>query len=297
MIQLFPNENQKMNLLKIQLQLGLSRSLHFLHISDTHLSYADHRDTKRKQMLAKQRRKLFGMEKDDISLRCLREAITFVKQHCDLLLHTGDLIDFISVQNLEIVQQELIDIDYFCTAGNHEFSLYVGECRENSAYKRQNKPFVQPAFRNDLLFASRQLHGVNLVAVDNSYYRFTLQQLTALKNEVAKGLPILLMLHIPLHTDSLYQEMLTKHHQECAYLIGTPAKLQLSYPAIRREQQKTTPATEEFIRYVRQEKQIRAILTGHLHFDYNYIGAFSPTATQYVAGANFHSSAIEFELI
>ena len=114
---------EKMNLLKIQLQLGLSRSLHFLHISDTHLSYADHRDTKRKQMLAKQRRKLFGMEKDDISLRCLREAITYVKQHCDLLLHTGDLIDFISVQNLEIVQQELIDIDYFCTAGNHEFSL------------------------------------------------------------------------------------------------------------------------------------------------------------------------------
>jgi len=65
-----------------------------------------------------------------------------------------------------------MDVGVTC-AGNHEFSQYVGEAEEDEAYKAQSFAAVQGVYPNDLVFASRIVHGVNFVAVDNTYYRFT----------------------------------------------------------------------------------------------------------------------------
>ena len=286
-----------MNCTQIRLELGLPKPIRLLHISDTHLSYADERDDERKRVLAEQRRVCFEGTDSGRCMRYLDEAISHVKANCDLLLHTGDLIDFVSYRNLDLAREKLADVPNFVATGNHEFSLYVGEAFEDTAYKMQSMPLVQPAFGNDLLFASRRIGGVNLVAVDDSYYHFNSDQLKQLNSEVEKGDPILLLLHTPLHTDELFHEAMESHHQECAYLAGTPEEKLQRYAPDRQIQQRPTPETLEFIEYVRQCPAIRAILAGHLHFTYNYSGAFSPYANQYVVGGGYYNCAEEFELI
>ena len=111
----------------------------------------------------------------------LTEQLAYAKANRLPIFYTGDLIDFVSHKNLEAAQALLKDTDYFMAVGNHEFSLYVGEAFEDEAYKMQSYDFVQKHFKNDLTFANREMHGINFVAVDNSYYRFTLSQLEKLK--------------------------------------------------------------------------------------------------------------------
>ncbi|MBQ2706718.1 MAG: metallophosphoesterase, partial [Clostridia bacterium] len=85
--------------------------------------------------------------------------------------------------------------DVFFAAGNHEFSLYVGEAWEDADYRNQSLAKVQAAFGNDIRFSSRIIGGVNLVAIDDGYSRFDEEHLDLLKAEVAKGLPIVLLMH------------------------------------------------------------------------------------------------------
>lgn len=286
-----------MKLSKIRIAVGLPKPLRLLHISDTHLCYADERDDVRKRELAAQRRPCFEGPEEGRCLRNLDEAIRYAGENCDLLLHTGDLIDFVSCRNLELAREKLALVPNFVAAGNHEFSQYVGETFEDAAYKMRSMPQVQPAFGNDLHFAVRRLGGVRLIAVDNSYYHFDVGQLERLKAEVAGGEPILLLLHVPLHTPELHRKSVEFHPDRCAYLAGTPEEALATYSPERQRQQRPTPETTEFIEYVRNCPAVRAILAGHIHFTENDAGAFSPYAMQYVAGGGYYNCAEEFELI
>ena len=107
-------------------------------------------------------------------------------------------------------------------AGNHEYSKYVGEATEDHAYKMSSYPSVQAAFGNDLLFASREINGLNLVAVDNTYYQFNSLQLALLKKEIEKGMPILMLVHNPFYTEELYDTMMNIRKQPCPYVVGCP---------------------------------------------------------------------------
>ena len=41
------------------------------------------------------------------SVLALSEAVAYARRHCDFLLHTGDLIDFVSESNLDIAKRLL----------------------------------------------------------------------------------------------------------------------------------------------------------------------------------------------
>ena len=88
---------------------------------------------------------------------------------------------------------------------------------------------------------------VRLIAVDNSYYHFDAGQLERLKAEVAGGEPILLLLHVPLHTPELHRKSVEFHPDRCAYLAGTPEEALAIYSPERQRQQRPTPETTEFI--------------------------------------------------
>ena len=63
--------------------------------------------------------------------------------------------------------------------------------------KLRSKNF--PNALNVLEFASKIVNGINFVALDNSYYNFDKEQFCFLREQVAKGLPIILLLHNPLY--------------------------------------------------------------------------------------------------
>ena len=281
-----------MKLEKIRIEAGAARPFRALHLSDNHIAFADMRDGQRKVDLAQRRRAAFNKGQGFVEA-LLQEQLAYARSNGLPVLYTGDLIDFVSYQNLEYAKAALEGIDYFMAAGNHEYSLYVGEAFEDVPYKMRSYDLVQSYFRNNLLFDSRVMNGVNFVAVDDGYYRFDARQLEQLKAEAAKGLPIVLMLHNPLHTDALYASVM--RDEPCAYLTGTPEAMMDRYDDYRLRQQRPDAETLAFIDYVYGQPLIRAVLAGHLHRAWT--GPLPSGVTQYVADGGYHDWAREIEFI
>ncbi len=264
-------------ILTTKLTLGAEKPFTLLHISDTHLCLADERDNERKRTLAAGRTKAFADGAD-----ALAWSVALAKETGALLVHTGDLLDFVSEANLDAARAFTDENDCFFVAGNHEFSLYVGEAWEDKAYRDQSLDKVQAVFKNDIRFCSRVVNGVNLVGIDNSYYRFEREQLDALKAEVERGLPILLFMHNPMHTDEFFDYRMNVQKAGIAYLTGTPAeKMTGVYNDHRFRQQCPDDITAEATAYIAHEPMIRALFTGHLHdsYEHPYYGRM-----QYVTG-------------
>ena len=131
-----------MKVIETKLNVGIKEPFQVIHATDTHLTYADMRDGERKVILSEQRKKFFSKAEEVLALAC-KEA----KERGIPIVHTGDLIDFVSIANLEVVKQFTAENDCFMVAGNHEFSLYVGEAKEDVAYRNQSLPTVQQVFK------------------------------------------------------------------------------------------------------------------------------------------------------
>lgn len=252
-----------MKFLSNDLNIGVKDPFSFIHISDTHLTYADTRDNERKNKLAIDDSKIFPTGKND-----LEAAAEIAKRMNTFIAHTGDLIDFVSYANLDAVKKFTDENDCFMAAGNHEFSLYVGEAVEDAAYRNQSLEKVQQAFKNNIRFASRIVNGVNFIAVDNGYYLFESWQLKALKAEADKKLPILLFLHTPLYNEEIYHFSRKVRKRTAAFLMSVPEEKMKDYPSDRYAQQKEDETTAEAFSYVKTEPLIKAVFTGHIHVDF-----------------------------
>ena len=64
-----------------------------------------------------------------------------------MILHTGDLQDFVSEANIDFIREQLGVGDWYAAAGNHEYSQYVGEAREDAAYRMQSYAKVEKIFK------------------------------------------------------------------------------------------------------------------------------------------------------
>ena len=255
--------------------LDTGAEAHFLHVSDTHLTFADGRDDERKNLLAAKRSKLFPTAESDFE-----EIMAASRKEKLPVCHTGDLIDFVSEKNLDAARRFVAECDLFFSAGNHEFSLYVGEAWEDAEYRSRSLARVNAAFSCDVRFSSRVIGGVNCVAIDNSYYLFDEDQLEKLKRETAKGLPTVLFMHTPLYEKKLYDVMMAR--AECAYLCAAPEELMKCYSEHRYRQQLADGITLETVNFIKSSPNIKAIFAGHNHFDYE--GLVTETLPQFVTG-------------
>ncbi len=266
-----------MRFIETDLELGLGQEICLLQASDTHLTRADGRDGARKVALGQSRKR--GFPNNEQNVLTIEETVA---RTGELLVYTGDLCDFVSRANLERARLFAERTGCFFAAGNHEFSRYVGEAWEDEAYRNKNLGRVQACFGNDIRFAAKTVGGVDLVVVDNSYYRFDEPQLEALRAEADKGLPILLFLHCPLHEQSIYDYMMTTLKRECAYLVDTPEALMASYSDYRLRQQKADAVTHETVGFIRSTPAFKAVFAGHMHFDFE--GMITDRLPQYVTG-------------
>lgn len=260
-----------------EISVGATAPFELIHVSDSHLTLADGRDGERKVRLAEKRTRIFPDAKASLS-----EISLLSKKLGAPIVHTGDIIDFVSRKNLEYTKKYVAENDVFMTAGNHEFSLYVGEAFEDEAYRNRSLSRVQACFSNDIRFASRKINGVNLVGIDDSYYRFDRAQLDALKREVALGMPIILFLHCALYEESLCREIVIGHGAEAPYLTCPPDEALKGCSDYRVRQQKPDNITIEATEYIKSEPLIKAIFTGHLHWDWE--GMLTDRIPQYVTG-------------
>ena len=257
-----------MNIIRNTLDIGLGKTVRVLHASDTHLPLADDRDEPRKVELGESRTRAFPH-----AAQWLQEMSRVSREMKLPIMHTGDIIDFVSAANLEAAETFARENDLFMAAGNHEFAQYLGEALEDAAYRNLSLARVQACFTNDIRMSSRIIDGLHFVALDNGYYKFDPQQLTFLKEQVALGLPIVLMIHTPLYEPSFYRDAMARF-SDSAYLAGVPDELRANYASDGlRDYQAADAITAETIDYIAGETQIKAILTGHMHYDYDSVFA------------------------
>ncbi len=276
----------RLKITPVTVEINAEQPFKALHISDSHLCLADSRENDRKLKLAQDRKRYFNRGE-----QYLDAALDHAGKNGELLLYTGDLIDFVSQSNLEAISKKFQNANVFGSAGNHEFSQYVGEAREDAAYKAQSFDRVQKAYPNDLTFASQIVNGVNLVAFDNVYYNVTAEQLARFKEETAKGLPIVAFCHCPFYTPELFDFAMNRPGAKCAYVVAVPEEEMKHYESYRGRQQKADRQTVEFFDWFKKQPLIKALFCGHLHYNWN--GPVSPTARQYVVGGNFAGNAYE----
>lgn len=286
---------------KIKINVGAAKPFSALHISDSHLTLADSRDVPRKLALAESRHRAFSW-----AAHYFDAAVRYVQQRDMMLIHSGDLIDFVSEANLDFVAEQLKACNTFASSGNHEFSQFVGEAKEDEGYKAQTFDKVQAAYPNNLEVASRVVNGVNFVALDDVYYYVTERQHRLMEQEVAKGLPIVLICHVPFYTPKHCANVLKGNNGLAGYVTGAPLEITRTYqtnPSLpadqqwrnRSVQQRADKITLDFIAWLKQQPLLKAILCGHCHHFYEE--QFSDTAVQYVVGAGYNGEAYEVEFV
>ncbi len=280
-----------MKVLKNKFTLGAEKTFKILHITDCHLVCVGENDNERKHTLAINRSKAFG---DSLCHDRYQKITEYGRENSDVIICTGDLIDFTSNKAFEVLEKECHRNNLIFAVGNHEFSQYVGEAKEDFTYKMQSYASIQNCISRNIDFDSRVINGVNFITLDNAYYDFTAKQLELLRAECQKEYPVVLCMHTPIYHEECFKERQGGNPATAAYLCGAPDELIQGYSEDRYEQQKANRETLNFIDFVLSSHSIKLILAGHLHD--NYICEFENGLTQVITHGTFAGYAREIEI-
>ena len=286
------SERCRLSLAYGRVAAGAERPFSILHISDTHLTAAYPHDDEKSQRLKAIRTKEFGGMQEE----ALRDSIAWAKGHVDYIVHTGDVIDWHSEANFDLVRKYYGEggAEMFGCVGNHEFSrgMWLEKPRNDDAYRAETNAPVAAAFPFDISFAANVVNGVNFIAIDNAHDgTVTSAQVERFEREAAKGLPIVVCVHVPFYTPGIWLAT-GKFWKGGGNLRFTSAET----PSIVGEYARQTedPVTRGFVERLKAEPLLKGILAGHVHFTMQE--PFSQTAVQFVVGANFlfHGEEILF---
>ncbi len=261
-----------------EIKIGAEKTFNILHISDIHIACPDERDEERIILLEEKRRKKY-----DFSERVLTEIPETAKTENALPIITGDIMDCYSNGSADRIRKFTDETNCLFTAGNHDYRVYGGMEYDVPESRNINLSKVSSLFNNDIRFFSKIINGVNIVGIDNAYYRFEEYQFNLLKKEIEKGLPIILAMHIPLYTQECYDLMITEK-RKFASLICVPEDKMKIYPPERYVQQKEDEITRGMYDYILSQNLIKLIICGHVHK--NFEAALPSGTPQLITGTD-----------
>ena len=279
---------------KLTLNVGAATSYgrwtYALHFSDTHVSLSDAKDilegNERSLTLYEARRPRFP-----ISLQTLAATIAYAEMRGMQLLNTGDLFDYRSDANISCIANSFSGRNIFSSLGNHEG--YGHHTREMNPTSRETalelRRRFEKAYGQPLLVASKVINGVNFVAFDNGGLDkwFRKERYQALKAELAKDLPTVLMCHKPFDTPEI--------RAENERIKSAKHKKPWKMPANGAGAYMMTDSDKPVMDMFRASTgQIKAILCGHLHTEWH--GEWNGVPMS-LAGGNFEGRATEISFV
>ena len=284
---LFPGRGrfERLSLNYYEIKAGASKPFTVLHISDTHLTAAYPDEGEWERNIAARRIRTFGGRQEE----ALRDSIAWAKIHTDYIVHTGDLIDFQSRANFDLVKKYYGEggAAMLGCLGNHEH--YRGKAgragKDGSSPSAATVPDmlkdVYP-FPND--FSATVLNGVNFVMIDDSANTVSADQASRFEAEAKKGLPIILCMHCPFPTREIVRAASRFWRSK-----GNLKAIRDMSGYVEKYKDRTT---QDFVAYLRAQPLLKGILCGHGHI--GVVSPFSPTAKQYEVAGNFMFHAQEF---
>jgi len=272
----------------LEIPLGVGMAFKAFHFSDTHLNFFDATDFAA-AIPAKKEHFHKRWCRFPQALESFYASLEYAQARNLPLLHTGDLLDFVTEGNLRVLRRNTKGLDWHYALGNHEYQNRAPE--QYTSDEAGMRARLQDYFRNDLTVASRVIGGANFVAFDNARHQVREETIARVKAEFAKGLPVVLMCHIPPTYTLKFRQNSIKSHRIIAVGMGADPATFKERPLPRNPADSHDEKTRAFYAWLRERKELKAILCGHTH--YAEIDDFSETAKMYVAGGNYEGRAYE----
>ena len=263
---------------------GADEPFYFIHAGDTHVGFIDERDYGDERLVETAK----AREHDwPAALRVLDDLSFKAKELNAFIVHTGDLIDFVSQRNLDIAKNFTANNDVFACAGNHEYHVYIWDDGDDVARRESVEQKVQASFTNDIRFSARVEHGVKFIAVDNSFHTVEQWQVDRFREEIADDMPVILALHVPVYAPDIFKFQMEKlSYPHPAWLMAVPEEImeEYNYEPQWIEEQKANDATNEFYDLIVNSPNIKLIVTGHDHA--HFVSQVTPTLKQYMVATD-----------
>jgi len=274
---------------------GLQRDLSFLHITDSHIAAGDERDPDAAEHVTSVTGRFLDRTPGNVPPQKLfDEAVARGKSsQVDFAALTGDIIHFPSHKGVDIIREGMADLDvpYLYTPGNHDWHFPHLEWSNDT--RAAHYPRFQPIAGDNPACQSLVVEGIRLIAIDNSNYQVSNEQVEFMRAELSHHQPSILLIHIPISIPSL-----------------TPAVMETwKAPIMMAASEGWTEQTREQWRVPADEvataafhdlivsgdsENLAAIFCGHVHFD--HVDEYRPGRYQYVTAPVFEGSSRLVEL-
>ncbi len=277
----------------------IKEKIKIVHIVDTHLYMDDDRgipfrNYSDRMEKAYNKTTHFKTGKKTNPKKSFEETLSFAKEvDADVITLIGDIFSFPSELAIEWVLSKLeaIGIPYIFIAGNHDWH-YEGMTGElDSLRDKWIDKRLMPLYQgNNPLFAAYDIKGIRFLAIDNSTYEINDEQLAFFSEQVESGLPLVLLVHIPMYAPG----------KNISFGCGNPfwgASTDRNFELERRPkwpENGHTKTTFEFYNKVFDSSNLIAIFAGHIHKNSIEIIKGKP---QIVSDDNAHGAYLDIDFM
>lgn len=248
----------------------IKESIKVVHIADTHLFMDDERGIPY-QMYSNRMAKAYnqtthfqtGVKTNPNE--AFEQTLAFAKEvNADVITLIGDIFSFPSEVAIEWVLSKLKEtgIPYIYTAGNHDWHYEGMEGPLDTLRDTWIEKRLLPLYQgNNPLMAAYDIKGIRFLTIDNSTYQINAAQLAFFKEQVASGMPLVLLVHIPMYAPG----------KKISFGCGNPnwgAATDRNFELERRPkwpESGHTQTTLNFHQEVFNAPNLLGIFTGHIH--------------------------------
>jgi DNA repair exonuclease SbcCD nuclease subunit len=204
------NRNDLSAIIKIP---GLNDSLKIMQITDAHISIDDKSESgfmkyaDRMHKAYMNPRKHYSKDVSKTTFEYLDDLLLKAKkENVQLLLLTGDIVNFPSLVSVKYVYDRLTEtgIPWLYISGNHDWHYEGMSGTLDSLRGTWTEKSLKPLYRgNNPMNYSAIIHGINFVGIDNSTDEVNDTQVKFLKDQLKRKEPIVLISHIPYNLNSV----------------------------------------------------------------------------------------------
>jgi len=279
------NEFSKLNITEKTLVIpGITGDYSFLFLSDTHMITLNGTEEEQVTENALPRTGLF---KDSQGVESYENFPVWMKYanetDMDMVLLGGDIIDFPSEANLELLAKNLesLQMPYAYTLGNHDWT-YPWEYM-TVAGREQYRPLFAPFTEENPAAHMIEYEELVILCVDNSSNQVEAEALPVTEEALSIGKPVIVMLHVPFSTETLIKNAQTLWSSPVS--IGMADKGGIFPDA-------NTLAFQEKI--LAEDSPVVCVLAGHVHFSDDAM--LTDSVKQFVAGAGYLNEGIVLKI-
>jgi len=182
-------------------------SLKIIQITDIHISIADEKEAdmmkygERMHKAYMNPRKHYALDTSETTFEYFNDILQKAKkENVNLLLLTGDIVNFPSAVSVKYVYDRLTatGIPWLFISGNHDWHYEGLPGSPDSLRDVWTQKSLLPLYNGlNPLFYSKIIKGINFVGIDNSTGQVNESQIRFLQDQLKKPEPIVMISHIP----------------------------------------------------------------------------------------------------